>query len=111
MFNLSKQYYQLCKRLKLPHFLKSQILRASSSIALNIAEGSGKRTPKDQIRFYSNALGSLRECQATLELEDIQHAEIKELGNQIGAILFKLCRFPKSNRTPDPQTSNSKPSN
>ena len=72
--------------------MKDQLLRASSSVALNIAEGSGKRTPKDQARFYAIALGSLRECQAILEIEDIDSIQLKELADQIGAILFKLSK-------------------
>ena len=44
--------------------------------AFQIAEGSGKRTPQDQRRFYSIALGSLRECEAVLELEEIEDKEL-----------------------------------
>ncbi|PWU22315.1 MAG: hypothetical protein C5B49_00980 [Bdellovibrio sp.] len=91
-FQLAKQYYWCCKRLKLPRFLQDQLLRASSSVALNLAEGSGKRTAADQVRFYSMAFGSLRECQAVLELEKIGNEEIKNLGSQLGAILYTLTR-------------------
>lgn len=69
-----------------------QLLRSASSIALNIAEGSGKRTLSDQIRFYSIAMGSLRESQAILELEQVNNEELENLGSQIGAILFTLTR-------------------
>ena len=64
--------------------------RASSSIALNVAEGSGKRTRKDQAKFYSIALGSLRECQAIIELERINDSGLEDQANQLGAILYKL---------------------
>ena len=111
-FRLAKSHYQLCKQLKLPHYLKDQLNRASSSIALNLAEGSGKRTPADQARFYFMALGSLRECQAILELEDIQNQELKSNQDQLGAIIFKLCRLSKTlNGTSDSKQSNTKPSN
>src|SRR4051812_18772045 len=92
-FGLAKKYYQQCKRQKLPHFLKDQLNRASSSIALNLAEGSGKRTKADQIRFYSIAFGSLRESQAILEIENIDNPELQNLSDQLGAILYKLCRM------------------
>ena len=99
-FQLAKQYYWKCKLLKLPKFLQDQLLRASSSVALNLAEGSGKRTPADQRRFYSIAFGSLRETQAIIELEQIDNNEIKILGSQLGAILYTLSRKALSeNRT------------
>ena len=93
-FQIAKKHYWKCKTLKLPRFLQEQLLRASSSIGLNLAEGSGKRTPADQRRFYAIAFGSLRECQAILELEQINDPELKDLGNQLGAILFTLSRKP-----------------
>jgi four helix bundle protein len=55
-YQLAKEHYWHCKELKLPSFLKDQLLRASSSVALTLAEGSGKRTPADQRRFYAGGL-------------------------------------------------------
>ena len=89
-YQLAKRHYKLCKSLKLPRFLQEQLLRASSSIALNLAEGSGKRTATDQRRFYSIAFGSLRECQAILEIEEVPDAELISLTSQLGAILYVL---------------------
>lgn len=87
-FQISKKFYQKCKTLKIPRFLQDQLLRASSSIGLNLAEGSAKRTPADQRIFYGFAYGSLRECQGILELEDISDVELNELANKLGAILY-----------------------
>ena len=39
--------------------IKDQLDRASSSIALNIAEGNGKYSPKDRCRFFDIAHGLL----------------------------------------------------
>jgi four helix bundle protein len=89
-FQIAKKYYWGCKTLKVAKYLQDQLLRASSSIALNTAEGSGKRTPQDQARFYSIALGSLRECEAILALEQIDEPALKSLGDQLGAILYTL---------------------
>jgi four helix bundle protein len=89
-FQIAKKYYWGCKTLKVAKYLQDQLLRASSSIALNTAEGSGKRTPQDQARFYSMALGSLRECEAILALEQIDDPALKSLGDQLGAILYTL---------------------
>ena len=42
--------------------LSSQFQRAAVSIAANIAEGYGKLTQPDKLRFFSMAQGSLEEC-------------------------------------------------
>ncbi len=47
-------------------FLADQLRRAASSIPLNFAEGYGKRTPKDQRRFFIIARGSTNEVAALL---------------------------------------------
>lgn len=48
--------------------LKDQLSRASSSIALNLAEGTGKFTPKDKARFYYQSRGSCYECVALFDM-------------------------------------------
>ena len=47
--------------------LADQIRRAASSVALNLAEGVGSRGRNSKARFH-NALGSMREVQAALEV-------------------------------------------
>ena len=98
-FQIAKSVHKLCKSLKVSYYLQGQFLRASSSIALNIAEGSGKRTPSDQSRFYSIALGSLREVAAIIELEEIKNPELDKLLDQLGAILYSFSRKKTKNRT------------
>ncbi len=92
VFQVATEFYQLCKEVRLPLPLKDQLLRASSSIALNCAEGSGKLSPTDQRRYYSTCLGSLREAQAILILEKVEDPRIKDLTKQLGAMLFTLCK-------------------
>src|SRR6478672_12516148 len=48
--------------------VKDQLDRASTSIALNIAEGNGKFSPRDRCRFFDTAHGSALECAAGLEV-------------------------------------------
>ena len=48
--------------------LRDQLDRASVSIALNIAEGAGRRTSADKAHFFVIARGSAAECAAILEL-------------------------------------------
>ena len=48
--------------------LADQLKRAATSIPLNIAEGSGKRTRIDCERYFYNARGSAMECAAVLDV-------------------------------------------
>jgi four helix bundle protein len=48
--------------------IQSQFKRAFISIPLNIAEGSGKQSPRDQAKFYDIARGSALECAACLDV-------------------------------------------
>ena len=102
-FQIAKQIHFACQKLQISRLLRDQLLRASSSIALNTAEGSGKRTLPDQRRFYGIALGSLRECEAILELEQIEDKSLLSLMDQLGAILYTLTREPNSST---PRTDN-----
>ena len=54
--------------------LSDQLDRASLSIALNIAEGAGRSTPRDQARHYAIARGSASECLAVLDLLELETA-------------------------------------
>ena len=88
--DLAVEFCQQVKLLRLPIHLRDQILRASSSVALNLAEGSGKPSPKDKRRFYSIALGSLRECQAIMRIEGIEDLKLLDLTDHLGASIYKL---------------------
>jgi len=61
--------YELAKRLKsLDRHSRDQLLRASQSITLNIAEGCGKLPSAERRRFLQIAGGSARECGAVLDI-------------------------------------------
>jgi four helix bundle protein len=45
-----------------------QLDRASTSIPLNIAEGTGKFTIRDKCKYYDSARGSALECAACLDV-------------------------------------------
>lgn len=91
-YQLAVQFHRACRSAKMPGYLKTQLLRAASSVALNLAEGSGKPTARDQLRFYSIAMGSLRECQAALDLAPLHFPSLIAQADHLGASLYKLCR-------------------
>jgi four helix bundle protein len=90
-YNLAIEFHFQVKSLRVPPYLKDQLLRASSSIALNLAEGSAKPTFRDRIKFYNIALGSFRECQAIMHLSDCSTLELHALADRLGGSLYKLC--------------------
>lgn len=49
-------------------FLADQLRRSSASIPTNIAEGSGKSSPREFLRYLDIARGSLRETESHVEL-------------------------------------------
>ena len=80
----------------IPGYLRDQLYRASSSVALNLAEGSAKPTSRDQIRFYFIAMGSLRESQAALEIIKSECPELASLADKLGAHLYRLISVQSS---------------
>ena len=91
-YQLSLQFYQSCSKLRLPRHLRDQLLRAASSIALNLAEGSAKPTKKDQMKFFFISFGSLRECQAILSLSSQTESVLLDQADHLGASLYRLTR-------------------
>ena len=79
--------------------LADQVRRASLSIVLNIAEGSGKTSGPDQRRFYAMARGSAMECGAIVDaclslrlLEQASAKEAEDLLSGVVQMLSKMCR-------------------
>lgn len=82
---------------------KDQLERASFSILLNIAEGTGRHTNPDKRHFYVIARGSVFECVAILDYLHEQnilsgqifhkyYAELEEISKMIFAMIQKLGR-------------------
>ena len=79
--------------------LRSQLKTAAMSVPLNIAEGSGKPSPRDRAHAHAIARGSAMECGALVDVcalasyltaEDARRA--KDLVVRIVAMLSKMCR-------------------
>jgi four helix bundle protein len=92
-YQASIKFFKLCRSVQLPYYLKDQLLRAASSITLNLAEGSSKESKKDQKRFYNIAYASLSECRAVFDLCGIKDMD-KET-DTLGAMLYCLIKSRK----------------
>jgi four helix bundle protein len=80
-------------------YLADQLRRASTSIALNIAEGAGEFNRREKSRFYRIAKRSTTECAAILDVcvrLELSDAETitkgRELLLRIVAMLTRLIR-------------------
>ncbi len=77
----------------LPSRKTKERFRASSSIALNLSEGSAKGQTQDRKRYFTIALGSIRECQAILDLEEQAFTLAdRELLDKLAASKYRLIR-------------------
>jgi four helix bundle protein len=100
-YQIAKGLHHSCKGLRVAGYHQDQLLRASSSVVLNLAEGSAKRSPLEQRRFYGIALASLRECEAILDMEEISDPTLLSKLDSLGAILYTLS-LPPEDRNPSP---------
>ena len=90
--------HRVCLGLKGDHrTTKDQLLRASQSIPLNIAEGNGKATDADRRRYFEIARGSALECAAIQDVLEVcgalsheQNAGTKRLLDRLVAMLTRL---------------------
>jgi len=89
-YQAAGRFYHLCEALKLPRHLKDQLVRCSSSTALQLAEGYGKTSFADKRKFYVGALGEHRESQGVLDLARVKRADVIDLADHLGGMIYKL---------------------
>ena len=91
-YNLSISFYKECQNLHVLPCLRNQLTRASSSIALNLAEGNGRKQTNDRKHFFQIALGSARECKAILDLTINTPKNLINQADSICAHIYKLIK-------------------
>jgi four helix bundle protein len=103
VYKLALEYvrwvYSVEKKLSTLHrHAKDQLVRASQSIPLNIAEGNAKATDGDRHKFFEIARGSAFECasiQDVLEVRGAINSQTncagKEYLDRISAMLTRMC--------------------
>ena len=86
--------------------LSSQMQRASVSIPSNIAEGFGRESTKELLRFLYTARGSLMELSTQLEicnnlsyLSEEEHSSIQRLADEVNRLLNGLIFSKKKLRS------------
>jgi four helix bundle protein len=79
--------------------LCDQLMRASTSIVLNLAEGAGKHSKADKRRYYLSARGSATESAALLDvlsrldlLNEDEHRAGKDMLVRVVSMLIKLAQ-------------------
>lgn len=82
-------------------YLADQLLRAGTSVPLNIAEGAGEYSPSEKIRFYRMARRSATECASIFDvcqrlqlIDATRYSKGRELLIRIVAMLTKMARGP-----------------
>jgi four helix bundle protein len=103
VYKKAKTFHLDCKNIilskKLDSYVKDQLGRASFSIILNIAEGSGKFSKPDRRNYFVTSRGSVFECVAILDILSDQKImsdeEVKNLINkadELSRILYTMIK-------------------
>jgi four helix bundle protein len=90
--DLAVEFHQAASAMRVPAYLRLQLDRASASVALNLAEGRGRPTRRDQLRFFGIAMGSARECQTALRLVRGADPRVVDLADHLCASLHRLIK-------------------
>ena len=79
--------------------LSNQLRRAAISVMSNIAEGKGRLSDKDSLRFFGNARGSLFEIESQIDIAErlryisaVDARAIRSQTSEVGKLLNGLIR-------------------
>jgi four helix bundle protein len=103
VYKKAKSFHSDCKKLisakKLDNYVKDQLGRASFSVVLNIAEGSGKFSRADRRSFFVISRASIFECVAVMDIlsdEKViskeEFIEFTEKAEELSKILYAMIK-------------------
>ena len=103
VYQKAKNFHLQCKVLLqeniLDAYVKDQLSRASFSVVLNIAEGSGKFSKPDRKNYFTTARASVFECVAILDIIADQGrvaqestASLNNLAEELSRILYSMIK-------------------
>lgn len=89
---VSVEFYEMSEESDIKGNLRDQLLRAASSISLNLAEGNAKRTVAEKKRFYQMAYASSQECKTILRLAKLGDPQIADTADKLSAWIYNLLK-------------------
>ena len=96
---LNKKIFELISKNDFDKHVNDQLKRATFSIMLNIAEGSGRFSNRDRRNFLVIARSSAFECVAILDflvdinlISETQYSDLELKYEEISKMLFSLIR-------------------
>ena len=75
------------------YHLADQLNRAAVSIAANVAEGNGRRTPRDRKNFFVIARGSVLECVPLLDVAKRREVLSPEVHSELMGCLETISKM------------------
>jgi four helix bundle protein len=98
--DVNKKIQKILIEKKMNSFLRDQLYRASVSMVVNIAEGTGKLSKNDRKNFYVISRGSAFECASLLEMlsdeEIIDSTDLTTLKSNLEEVSRLLSGLVKS---------------
>ncbi len=103
VYQKAKAFHSACKDLlsdqNVANYTRNQLGRASLSVSLNIAEGSGKFSKADRKNYFTTARATVFECVAIVDILSDEGLISKEkkstifsMADELSRILFAMIR-------------------
>ena len=103
VYKKAKSFHSNCKKIifekKLEKYVIDQLGRASFSVPLNIAEGSGKFSKSDRKNYFTIARASLFECVAVVDIlkesgriSEFEFEQMMKEADELSRILYAMIK-------------------